>query len=253
MIERIDLNARWGDRQESLDTCANRASVCLRKLAECDAVFGQWYLGGRSRKEALERRFGPTLEACRTLLDKGRNYRDIPRTLIEELGYMMGLWNGLDGDSAINVRFQVGAYPAVTAMPTPNECMIDLPYGGAAADRLLQEDKLRLMMRAVIESWDPDWARISTFQMHQAVYGEEYRCVSVGWLTYLSDRYGPPPMLPGDYQVTRIEGLGSLITIKGIDRLTASNPAHVERVRRLLDILRAADLLSPTPPASLTR
>jgi hypothetical protein len=108
-------------------------------------------------------------------------------------------------------------------------------------------ERLHHITAAVVGSWDPNWARVSTFQTRQAIYPELYQGVEVGWLTYLSNRYGPLPKLPDDCEVTRIEGLGSLIVIKGIDRLTASNPAHVEAMRRLSEALKGAGLLTPTP------
>lgn len=237
MIEQIDLNARWGDRKESLDDCANRASHCLQKLAECDVAFSRWFLKGRSREEALKRPFQPTFEACRELLDRGRHYRDIPRTLIEEMGFMIALWNGEDGSSAVNIRFQAGAYPAVAALPAVNECMIELPIGGPVADRLLREERLRSVLIAVVESWNPDWARVSTYQMRQAIYPQPYQGIQIGWLTYLSDRYEPIPQLPAGYRMVPIDSFGTLVEISDIDRLTAANPAHVEAVRRLAEIL----------------
>jgi len=140
------------------------------------------------------------------------------------------------------ITFFCGAYPTVSTMPTPNECRI-VPV----VDELLHENNLRMVMRAVVDSWDPDWGRVSTFEMDKAINPQVYTGVDVGWLTYLSDRYGKLPRLPAEYQVTRIEGLGNLITITGIDRITASNPAHVAAVQQLWEILIAAGLLPPTP------
>lgn len=251
MIERIDLNARWGDRGESLDEVASRAAKCLKRLATFGDVFTHWFQLGKSRKEALEQRFEPTFESCRALLAKGRNRRDTDKSIIETLGFRMWLWNGQEGESAGGVRFNCGAYPAVAAMPTPNECMVELPFGGSVADRLLQEEMLLSITETVVESWDPDWVRVSTFQMRQAVYPQPYQGVEVGWLTYLSDRYGSLPALPAEYQTARIDGLGTVVIAKQIDRLTASNPVHVESVQRLSNLLRVAGLLSPTPPRAV--
>jgi hypothetical protein len=249
MRERIDLKAHWGDRRESLDQCAVRAHRCFAKLAVCDPVFSRWFRGGNSREEALQRPFEPTLEACRKDLDNGRNYTDVPRVLIEELGFSMVKWNGLDDDSAVIAHFSCGSYPSVAALPNPNSCDIELPYAGSAADRLLREHKLRELMAVVVDSWDPDWARVSTYKMHKAVNADEYRGISVGWLTYLSDRYGPLPPLPAEYRVVRVGEKGNLIIVSDIERVTASNPGHVRLIRNLFEILRVAGLESPTPAA----
>jgi hypothetical protein len=57
MRERIELGAHWGDRKESLEECAGRAVECFRRLANCDDAFARWFGLGKSRKEALERKF----------------------------------------------------------------------------------------------------------------------------------------------------------------------------------------------------
>jgi hypothetical protein len=248
MRERIDLQARWGDRRESVDDCAGHAAECLRLLAACDESFIQWFKLGNSRKEALTRRFEPTFESCRDLLAKGCNRRDSDKSVIENLGFRMALWSGSEDDSAVGIRFHGGAYPAVPRMPNPNDGVVDLPYGGSAGERILEVNRLRQILSAVVEGWNPDWARVSTFHMREAIYPRLYQGVEVGWLTFFSDRYGPLPKLPDGYEVIRIENLGSLIVIRGIDRLTASNSAHVDAVRRLSEVLETAGLLVPTPP-----
>jgi hypothetical protein len=209
-------------------------------LAKCDEALSHWF---RDPK----RRFDPTVSACRSLLDEGRNYYDVPRKPIEDLGYKIFLWNGLDGDSDANVFFHCGAYPAVPAMPNPNWCEVWFPFGGSFGERLLREQKSSELMGEIVRSWDPDWARISTHEVDRAVHGGEHRTVSVGWLTYLSDRYGPIPALPNMYRVTRLGEQGNLITIATIDRVTVANPDHIALIRSLSEILRSAGLLSPTP------
>ncbi len=247
-MDDLNVRARWAARQEPIEECASRAVECLRRLGECDEAFRKWFKRGMSREEALASRVEVTLEACQDLLARGRNRRDFDNTVIEELGFATSLWNGRDGDAGAGVSFACGQYPDATILPGPNQCCVDLPYGGGAAKRVLRLGKLKCVTAAVVGSWNPDWVRVSTYAMDQAVYPSTYRGQMAGWLTYASDRYGALPRLPREYETTDVEGLGSLIVIRGVGRLTAANPAHVEAVRRLSQALDRAGLLQPTPP-----
>lgn len=250
-VERLNLEAYWGSRKESIDECAAHVLDCLRQLAVGDEAFAQpWLKCGNSRKEALANKIELTSESLRNLLAKGRNRYDTTKEVIEDLGFYLGrLWNGWDDEAAAHVAFHCGAYPKL--MPMPNDCLIEFPYGGPAANRIVQVNKLGCVMAAVVSSWDPDVAAVSSYQMRAAVYPQTHRGPWAGWLTYLSDRYGALPALPEGCEVTRLEGQGSLIVLKGFDRLTASNPAHVEAVWQLSDVLERAGMLAPTPPHAI--
>ena len=155
--------------------------------------------------------------------------------MIEELGYSMALWN----PQQVIIRFHCAAYPGVPAMPYPNGCVLDLPYADTAVGaRILRETKLRSVLEAIVRCLDPDWGRVSTFHVHKAIHPMPDAGFNVGWLTYIADRYAPLPQLPEQYAVSRVGELGSLIVIKGIERLTASNPEHVAMVQQLSEALQ---------------
>jgi hypothetical protein len=250
MSDAITLHACWGNRKETVDECAKHAERFLRLLAEFDDTFGQWFKKGMSRRQALQSKVEPTFESLRNLLSKGRNRGDVSKAVIEDLGFHLRLWNGLDGDAGgAGVSNTCGSYPE-PVMPEPNWCDIDLPYGGLAHDRLLQVEKLCKIIDIMVTCWNPDWAWVSTYDIRGIIYPGMYQGQAVGWLTYISDRYGPLPALPKEYEVTRINGLGNVINITTIDRLTMSNPAHIEAIRRLSEILEKAGMLAITPPLS---
>ena len=132
------------------------------------------------------------------------------------------------------MNFHCGAYPAVAGMPYPNGCVLELPYDDApAAHRIQTEAKLRLITEALVRCWDPDWGHVSTNRVRVAIRGPRY----VGWLTYLSDQFGALPQMSDHYEVRRVGEQGRLIVIKGVDRLTVSNPEHVAAVRNLTKAL----------------
>jgi hypothetical protein len=99
----------------------------------------------------------------------------------------------------------------------------------------------------VAASWDPEWVRVTSDELVMILYDEGKTTRDmVGWLTCLSDRYGPLPSLPSAYDVMRLDGWGSAIVIKTTERFTASNDQHVRAANQLADILIGAGVLTRT-------
>src|SRR5580704_12438804 len=97
------LRVSWPPRQESIERCADRLELFFKTLADCDPALQSWYEQARSRKAALSK---PAAVGDRQYLlkqlERGRNRRDTDRSVIEELGFLVGLWNGADDDHAIS-------------------------------------------------------------------------------------------------------------------------------------------------------
>jgi hypothetical protein len=170
MQDDLNLKARWSARKETVDECASRAMVCLLRMATCDDAFGQWFRKSKSRGQALANRVDMTIDSLRDALQRGRNRRDFDKTVIEELGFSMSLWNGSDREAGAGFYVGCGKYPDPVLLPGPNECRIDFPHGGPVAERLLQLGKLSEVVSAVVTSWDPDWALVSTYAMDGTIY-----------------------------------------------------------------------------------
>ena len=66
----------------------------------------------------------------------------------------------------------------------------------------------------------------------------------VGWVTYLSRRRSVVPPLPAPARIEPVEDRGTLVVLTP-ERLTASNPAHVELGQRVRDLLDRARLMQP--------
>lgn len=259
--ERIKLEARWSARKESVEDCAAKAYSFLLQLAECDEMFARGWLkcaivrfsrrtGGLETVRGLEP-LTVTVDELRNLLLEGRLRRDANNTVIEDMGFRLGssVWNGSD-EEHVFVSLTCGAYYAnPSVLPVPNDVTVQFPYEGPAVARILQPAKLRKMVHIAVETWDPDWAHISTGKLDLAVH-PEYVGQPVGWFTYISDRYGQLPALPPECEMTRVADLGNLICIKSIDRPTVSNEAHVKAILDVSEILRKAGLLAPVPPAT---
>jgi hypothetical protein len=164
---------------------------------------------------------------------------------MEDLGFIpKRLWN-----ERAHVFVQCGGFPDPRIMPGPNVAWVDFPNYGDAGERILQSNTLEKILNSVVSSWDPDWARISTNDLDSRVHPENpYIDQLVGWFTYISNRYGPVPTFPSDYNVRRFGPGGHLIRIDSIERPTAFNETHVLRLRQLAGILRQAGMLTPVPP-----
>jgi hypothetical protein len=246
LVDTYYIGAYWGDRGESVDVCARRAARLLAGLAACDGMFARWYEKGRSRSDALSREVGASEGALRDLLLSGRNRKDADGGVIERLGFGLSLWTGGEDGESADLMIKCGLHAATPGLM--NSCVIGLPHKGDAADRLLRVEPLLKILKAVVETWEPDWAVVNSRNFREKIsraFRKVARQPAVGWMLYLSARQGLIPTLPGPSSVTSL-GAGSLIVLTE-DRLTASRPDHLniaEGVRTLLD---RAGVLEPMP------
>jgi len=242
-MEQLNLRVRWGARREGLGECSNRALQFLQRLQKCDPTFAQWFECGESLEEALSNKVELSAKWIHEFFHRGRSKEH------DDLGFRPhGLWNGFEAGAA-HVSFACGLYPDAALLPGPNYVLLEFPFKGEEADRILQPVKLSEISRAAAEIWDPDWIRVSNYEMDKIIHPEgRYKGQKVGWITYVSDRYGRLPALSPECEVTRIDDLGNLILITSIQKVTASNPAHVASIRRLSETLERAGMLAPTPP-----
>jgi len=244
MAEYYNLVARWKGRKESLADCAKSVSLCLQRLAQCDSVFAHtWYKCRNSRKKTLESKITTDLTLLAEILEKGRSKRDdARRSIIEELGYSSGtFWNGEEED-AVKISFRCGALSKV--IPSPNDTIIDFPADGASAHRILTDKNLEKIMRVIVEVWRPDWARISTYPADLLLYPQPYYSgAKIGWLTYLAANGKSMPTLPSGFKATNIDAFGGLIVIETEGSKSLSNPAYVESLQKLSDLLNRSGML----------
>ena len=260
LSENIELEARWSARKENVEDCATKTHSFLLQLAECDELFARGWLkcaiarfsrrtGGLETVRGLEP-LTLTIDELRNLLLEGRLRRETNNTVIEDMGFRLGggLRNVSDEETA-HVSVTCGVYYAnPSVLPAPNHVSVRLPEAeGPWTTRILHPAKLKEMIGIAVETWDPDWAHISTGKLDLAVH-PEYVGQPVGWLTFISARYGRLPPLPPECEVIRVDELGNLIYIKSIDRPTVSNERHVQAIRNVSEILRKTGMLAPVPP-----
>ena len=235
MNEPVYVGAYWGNRPESAGGCAARAIECVRSLGELSVVLGQWKPKGRSSWEALFAADIPE-ERLLEMFQGGVNRRDYGGGALPELGYSLSAWNGvLSTPAAISVT--CGAFAARAGVL--NSFVLDLPNpsnGPVAA--LYDPENMEEILSAVIRSWAPDWAVVTSHGLRAAHPRKPAQPV-VGWFTYLGSSRTVPDELPGGL-VRRLHG-GSLVTVeKGWE---AVQPADVLDIADALD---DAGALSPT-------
>ncbi len=242
MIESYYLGAYWGIRKESVEECAQRLAGFLMCLAECDPCFLHWFKKGKSRKEALTHKINPDVASLQILLLAGRHRTDIGHKVIEDLGFLVGLWNGASTDTeSAGLTVTCGSY---APRPGVNSCVINLPYGKTMTERLLRVPVLKAVMECVVSAWDPDWSVITSRQYQDKVPLPPSNAPRMGWLLYLSSRRGEVPPLPSSTTVERLGKQGTLV-ITTQERFTASNPRHVEMAAQVTEELGRAGLLGP--------
>jgi Immunity protein 52 len=231
-MSRFFVGAYWSSRKESIDQCADRLRKFFVALAACDPVLATWFEKGRSRKQALQK---PAVIADQGyllgLLNRGRNRRDVGGTVIEELGFHVGLWNGESGEKAAGLGVRCGLY---WTSPNPNVGMsncvaLDLPEH---LGELKQTDRMSGVMTATARAWEPEWAGVMSKAAMDARM-LDVKAPFVDWMVYVSQRIDG--VLPPS-SVVQLEN-GTLIVVQP-GPPSMNSTADQENVRRIENILR---------------
>lgn len=232
--------ACWGPRKESPEDCAQRTAVLLNMLALCDSFLAHWYQPARSLRDARKHPLmPPDVPTLTKFFRRGVNRED-GGPAIEELGFSFSFGNGGGNYDSADLSLHAGGYSGAVS----NTCVLTLPRTGANAERVLTATVLTGVVHSMALAWDPDWA-VATSDNHRRLMSEKSRGGTfVGWVTYLSRRRGTVPPLPAPVRIEPVEDKGALIILTP-ERLTASNPEHVELGRRVGKLLDKAGLLQP--------
>lgn len=235
--------AYWGPRKESAEECAQRTAHFLTLLAPADPFLAQWYKPTRSQKDARKYPLmPPDLPTLTELFRRGVN-REKGGPVFEELGLSFWFDNGGPTRDCAALRITCGDY----AGSSPNHCVLTLPWDGPNAARVLTAAVLTQVVRSMAVAWEPDWAFATSYS-----YEDEYRepasaPFSLGWVTYLSHRFGRVPLLPAPVRIEPADDKGTLIVLTP-ERFTMANSDHVTLARRVRELLARAGLMQPVIP-----
>lgn len=234
------VGAYWGPRKESPEECARRAAVFLNLLAPCDPFLAHWYKYPKSRRDKSRQPLTPPDESLLAECFRRGVNQESGGPPFEDLGFTFSFDNGGTPHDYANLTLHCGEYSGVA----PNLCLLTPPRTGANAERVLTAPVLSGVVRSMALAWDPDWA-VAASDSYRRLMSETSRGGTfVGWVTYLSRRRGTVPPLPAPVRIEPVEDKGALV-ILAPDRLTASNPDHVELGRRVGKLLDKAGLLQP--------
>lgn len=200
------LGAYWGQRHESPEACGDRLAQCLTSLASHTDVVATWYLKANRKAEATQAPVSVDADALTALLRLGQNRRDTDGTPIIELGFSAALWNG-DLEHAAGLMVQCGAWSPVVS----NRFVLDLPSDSDGVTELFLPETARDMLRAVINSWEPEWATWTSDALREVQKAAPGAPV-FGWMTYLSSREVSDADVPAGVEVEPF-GAGVLVTL----------------------------------------
>nr|WP_224250094.1 Imm52 family immunity protein [Hyalangium gracile] len=153
--------------------------------------------------------------------------------MIEDLGFSLELWNQSPDSKATKLRVTCGSYSEWVN----NVCLLDLPWQGAAAERMLTTPVLVQMLECMVTAWEPDWGIVSTQYAMDLIPKAQKEESRVGWMTYFARRRGTVPPLPAPVSIKPVGTSGTLVVLTP-ERFTAANSEHIAlglRVRELLD------------------
>lgn len=185
--EKYVLGAYWGPRQEPVERCAERLSEFLRSLHEQHSALERWYLRAPTLKKSLQRPLGNfEIQTLTDLLMKGQNRENANRTVSDDLGFQLGLWNGEQGAMQASLSVLCGlCWASRTPSVSLSNCVVlDLPkeLGDLAeANRMIQ------LLAATARAWNPDWAGVMS-EASMLTRGFDAEEPFVDWMIYVPRR-----------------------------------------------------------------
>lgn len=186
------IGAYWDARQETLLQSAERIALALQSLAIVDERFTDWFAKGSKRKSAASDRVDTKTDAIASVLRT--NNRDVDGSAIAELGFNVGLWNGVDSFPC-SFSGTCGGYSNFVK----NSAVLQLPNEGKILESL-DEGSLRQMLAGMVSAFDPDAAVLTSND-------------------YLDQMGGGPPWDAGGWLIYRRES--------GIENLQVNEPVGV--------------------------
>jgi hypothetical protein len=227
------VGAYWLARQETAESCASRAAALFQRLAACEPCFARWFRKGYSLSQALKHPIDTQRDALlRRFLRPGGRRKD---------ECSLRVWNGETAGAGASLAFSCGSPSAVPG----NSCILSLaPEEALDTERLVRASVFQQVLRAMVLACDPEWGVATSDLLRDRLSETGKAGTFVGWATYFSRHRGSIPPLPAPVQVEPVEDKGTLVILTP-ERVSISNPAHLELAHRVTETLARAGLLRP--------
>jgi hypothetical protein len=224
----------WKPRKEDLDACTARLQRFLLTLSECDPVFEKWYRKGMSGKSALRTEIDlTTKENFVNMFDLGRHLRDSDKSVIDELGFQIGVWNGKKSIKMVGLSVTCGQYASTEGLGG-NNIMLELPedLGG-----LKSYDQMLKVLSAVVDCWEPDWAGVYSVE---ATDSREFNTSIpfIDWMVFLSARKWVCASVPEVLPRRTDDSQGTILVLES-EPPQPGDIAHIERVHQIERAIRS--------------
>ncbi|MBI3862416.1 MAG: immunity 52 family protein [Planctomycetia bacterium] len=224
-MDDLYIGAYWGPRRESADQCADRLTQCLRSLANCDAIFRDWYKKGRANRTRLAKPVDwSSHDILVNLLNSGRSRLDSDHSVMEDLGFIVSLWNRAERLKASDFMARCGLY---TCNPfLGNSFVLDLPKD---LGTLAQKENLLKAFVAIVEAWEPNWAGVISRRSRDArefVPGRPF----VDWMIYVNRTDVDSSALPATASTKCLNEHGAVIVVQN-EPINPDNERDLENVR----------------------
>ena len=218
------LCAYWPPRKEDIRDCADKLARFLAALSCHDPAFSHWYDRKAARRRATPSAFDFRCNAhLVALLEQGRNRQDVGKSVMEDLGFCIGLWNGEKSAKMTGLSVTCGLYATVPGLGG-NSLILDLPED---LGDLQQNDRMAEVLATVATTWEPDWAGVFSLD---AMNTRDFNPVVpfVDWMVYVSLRLVPGQLALPSAKI--IDGLGTLVVVDRGQEVGETS-GHLERVR----------------------
>lgn len=216
------IGAYWGPRQETAEQCAERLATCLKYLALTSDTFASWYEKGKSRRDGLKQPVQPG--DILMLVKKGRSKRDSDKSVIEDLGFRVGVWNGASEECSVSLSVTCGLFTQNANLR--NSFVLDLPE--TLRDLGKKGGALQALV-AVVMAWEPDWAGIVS-RASRSSRSFKPDSPFVDWMIYLNRLDIAQLQLPPSASFVKVGDLGGIVITQDVP-VDANNQDHVDNVR----------------------
>jgi hypothetical protein len=247
------VEAYWRPRAESTRDCAVRLAAMLEGFARAHPAFSQWNRKANSRAAANKPAWTmpPDIAELTAVFEKGRQFKDIPRTPWPEIGYRVSAWNGRDPPYGASLSVWPGSYGASRSLP--NRVDLSLKRAGPDNADLISTAVLKPALLSVATAWEPDYAVVVPWTYWPRSFGDDgYPALRSGWMTYLAPRYASRITPPRAAIVESVPN-GGMLLFATEEQFDIENPAHLaaaDAVQAALSPLQ--EMIPPTPQELLS-